>query len=188
MQKERALEIRSLGVVYGSLILVSCVADFFSHRQLLWSWTHSDLTHPRYIVFGIFFAFFYVTVALVSARLFRWGAELEKIFSQVLTPLSYFQIIQLAILSGLVEEWFFRGILLNHFGVMISSITFGLAHFLPGRAIWRWSFISFFAGLILGALYYYSGSLWLVAVVHMTINGVLLFKLNQAHMNSPTLT
>jgi membrane protease YdiL (CAAX protease family) len=188
MKKERALEIKSLLLVYGALIILSGGLDYFSHRHPLWAWRESHLSQAFFVVVGILFVVFYIGIATLSGRIFRWAAELEKLFAQVLTPLSYLHIVVLALLSGFVEEWFFRGVLLNHFGLMISSIVFGLAHFLPDRMLWRWSIISFIAGLILGMLYISSHSLWLVATLHATINGVLLFKLNHERDQAPSLT
>ncbi|MDB5037921.1 MAG: protease self-immunity [Bacteriovoracaceae bacterium] len=188
MKKERALEIKSLFLVYGTLILFACLGDWFSHHQTLWVWKESHLEHPSFIFVGFAFVFFYVAGAMLASRMFSWATELEKIFAQVMTPLSYFQIFYLSILSGFTEEWFFRGILLNHFGIIISSMIFSVAHFLPSRSLWAWPLISFFAGTFFGALYFYSESLLLVAIVHTSINIILLFRLNQATVQSPSLT
>jgi membrane protease YdiL (CAAX protease family) len=188
MKKERALEIKSLIAVYGTLVIAAMLFDYFSNGHPFWAWKQSRLQHPGTIIFGFFFAVLYILVAWVTPRLFRWGIELEKLFSQVLTPLSYFQMINLSIISGFVEEWFFRGILMNHFGWILSSIIFGLCHFIPARSVWRWSIISLIAGLVLGGIYHFSQSLWLVAILHASINGVLIFKLNQTRVASPSLT
>lgn len=188
MKKERALELKSLILVYGTLVISSAGMDYFSHRHLFYTWTQSHLKNSMSIFLALTFVSSYIGIALITPKLFRWGVELEKLFSQILTPLSYLQVLYLSALSAIVEEWFFRGILMNHFGWILSSLIFGLCHFLPAPAVWRWSVISLVAGLCLGGLYEYSGSLWLVVMAHFLINAILIFNLNKTHIASPTLT
>jgi membrane protease YdiL (CAAX protease family) len=188
MKKERALEIRSVLWVYGTLFLLCFLGDYLAYHHVLGSWKASELSHPGFIVFGIFFACFYVVVASICTRLFRWAAQLEQVFSQVLTPLSYFQTAQLAVVSGFIEEWFFRGVLYAHLGLVTSSLLFGLSHFLPGRSLWKWPLVSTLTGFVFGALYYYSHSLWLCAWVHTSMNAMILLKLNQSKVGSTSFT
>jgi uncharacterized protein len=87
----------------------------------------------------------------------------------------------LAVLPGLSEELFFRGIMMRMaakssrktvFAIILTALVFALFHFDYH------GFLSIFlAGILLGYIYYLTGSLWLSIVAHMIHNGlqVLLF-------------
>ncbi len=82
----------------------------------------------------------------------------------------------IAFLPALCEELFFRGVLQRVMinisknawtGIIITAVLFSAAHmqfqgFLPRM----------FLGVVLGALYWYSGSLWTSILAHFVINGV----------------
>jgi uncharacterized protein len=91
-----------------------------------------------------------------------------------------------AVLPALGEEFLFRGIVMRfaynntrnfHFAILFSAAIFGLAHgtvynFLP----------IMLAGVLLGYIYYFSGSLWPCIVAHFLNNAmaiVLLFLSNK---------
>ena len=85
-------------------------------------------------------------------------------------------LIIMAFLPALCEETLFRGGLQNFLtrgtnrpwlSIIIVSILFSLAHFS------FYGFLSrFFLGIVLGALYYYSGKLWLSIVAHFINNAL----------------
>ena len=87
-----------------------------------------------------------------------------------LGDMGHFQIFLIALFSGLGEEVFFRGWLLNEVGLGFSSLLFALAHFPPKRD-WRyWPAFAFFMGLILGLLCLWSGSLVFAIAAHSGVN------------------
>ncbi len=188
MKDIRAIEVKSLLIVYGVLFAVSFLADFITHYDPFFSWKPSQPLSSFVVFLTLIFIFAYVIGALLAARIFHWANEMKKIFAQVLTPLSYLQIVVLALLSGFIEEWFFRGVLMTHFGLILSSIFFGLAHFIPSRSVWMYGLISLLSGLVFGLLFKQSGNLILVALAHSTINFLLFLKLNQASVGAPSLT
>ena len=72
----------------------------------------------------------------------------------------------LALLSGIAEEALFRGVLVPEAGILASSATFSLLHVgTPGAAAW-----SFLMGLVLAALYSFSGNLLLCMAFHAASN------------------
>lgn len=88
----------------------------------------------------------------------------------------FIALVVLAFLPALCEETLFRGGLQNFLtrgtnrpwlSIIIVSILFSLAHF---------SFYGFlsrvFLGLVLGALFYYSGKLWLSILAHFINNAL----------------
>lgn len=188
MKDQKALEIRSLLLVYGSLLLVTLIGEFFFYNRFFICWHTSGELRPFYVILAIFFVAAYVGFAHIAVKFSHWGQNIHKIFAQVLTPLSYFQILILSLLSGFMEEWFFRGLLVPQLGIILSSIFFALAHFIPARSVWVYAFISFAASIILGMLYKNSGSLLLVAVTHSIINFLLIVRLNQVSVGAPSLS
>ncbi len=174
----RALEMKSLAWVYGVLVFVCLLADLIYRGNPLAAWTQSHLPSFLFVVIGISLILLNIVASWLMVHFFRWGVELESILRQILTPLSFLQILLLASISGLVEEWFFRGILQNHFGIIMSSLLFGLAHLLPTPRVWIWSLWCFVVGIIFGVIYKASGSLLLVAMIHAGINAIQLMKLN----------
>lgn len=187
MRSFRALETRSALFVYTTLIILSALSDWIYRGSPWGSW---DVFGWPQSFSSYFWALvlwgFYCMMTLGVTSFTRWGTEVERVLQQVLSPLSYFQILLLAVVSGFIEEWFFRGVLLSHFGLVISSLSFALMHFLPGGKLWTWSLICFFAGLGLGILFQSSQSLILVAIVHSAINTFVLLKINQSAHRAAT--
>jgi uncharacterized protein len=85
-------------------------------------------------------------------------------------------LIIMAFLPALCEETLFRGGLQNFlsrgtgnpwFSIMVVSVLFSLAHFS------FYGFLSrFFLGIVLGAIFHYSGKLWLSIVAHFINNAL----------------
>lgn len=182
MSEYRALDSTSVFLVYGALLLLSVVGDWHYGGSFLASWQDAQPLPTGAILAAAIFVVVTIVASTLITSLFSWGAEIERVFQQILTPLSYLQILMLSIVSGFIEEWFFRGFLLSYFGLILSSIVFGLAHFLPARRIWRWSVWAFVAGLMLGWMQMKFQNLYLTAATHAAINFFLLLKLNlKAH-------
>ena len=82
----------------------------------------------------------------------------------------------IALLPGIFEETFFRGGMQNFLtrwfkspwvAIILTSIIFSLIHL-----SYYGFLVRFGLGVILGLLYYYSGSLWLSILFHFLFNGV----------------
>ena len=174
--------------VYGILAIASMTFDFLTYHQPFGSWALSRPPSLSQCILGALFVIFYIVVTSFLTRFFKWASELEKVFRQILTPFSHLQIVLLALLSGLVEEWFFRGVVLSHLGLMLSAIFFGLCHLIPAPRLWVWSVIGTLMGLILGTIVQHTHSLWLASFIHIAINGILLWKLNRSGHQRPALS
>lgn len=84
-------------------------------------------------------------------------------------------LIVIAIIPGIVEELCFRGALQRVLiqlcrspwaGIILTGVWFSISHlefegFLPRT----------FLGIVLGAMYWYSGSIWAVIIAHIVFNG-----------------
>jgi membrane protease YdiL (CAAX protease family) len=90
-----------------------------------------------------------------------------------------FNLFLIAIIPAIGEEMFFRGVIQKklknilrnpHIAILITSFIFSAIHmqffgFLP----------RFFLGIILGYLFYYSGSLWMPIIAHFINNALFVF-------------
>jgi membrane protease YdiL (CAAX protease family) len=82
-------------------------------------------------------------------------------------------IILLALLSGMSEELFFRGILQPVIGLTAASLVFGIVHCVtPAYAAWAGGL-----GALLGAAYIATGNLIVPITIHATYNFVALVYL-----------
>jgi len=102
----------------------------------------------------------------------RFGAELAQALARLLGPLTTSQCWLLALVSGLGEELFFRGALQPAVGLWGASLLFGLAHFVPRRALAPWAVFAALVGFLLGGLYVATGSLIAPVVTHIGVNAV----------------
>lgn len=184
----KPLELNIVFLVYGLLALISMVWDWLSRGHPFQAWIDSKGLSLSMLITAAVLVVSYLGLSYIVNRLFRWARQLEHLFAQLLTPISYFQIIVISLLSGVVEEWFFRGILLSHFGVLTSSIVFGLCHLIPERGVWMWSIWSFFAGVIFALIYETSESLWLCVLIHSAVNASVLVILNHKVIESPHMS
>jgi membrane protease YdiL (CAAX protease family) len=109
--------------------------------------------------------------AIVMSRT-RWGRALGHAFARALGPLTRAQVIWLSLLSGVGEEMFFRGLLQHYLGLTITSVLFGLLHFVPRREMLPWTLLSIAAGFLLGWLYAFAGTLVAPIACHVLVNGI----------------
>lgn len=105
------------------------------------------------------------------------GERLARALAEAVGPLRPGQAWLLAVASGLGEEAFFRGALQPVAGLLLTSLLFALAHFVPRRELLLWSAFSLVAGLLLGGLYEATGNLLAPTVAHVVVNGVNLNRL-----------
>ena len=69
---------------------------------------------------------------------------------------------------------FFRGALLQEFGLVVSSLLFGLAHIGPDRRYLAWTAWAVLAGFVYGAIFELSGGLLAPIVAHAGHNAATL--------------
>ena len=93
----------------------------------------------------------------------------ERILSPAFRNLNALDIFLLSFTAGFCEEIFFRGLVLTKFGIILSSIAFGLLH-LPGLKFWIYALWAMLSGFILGFLFIWSGTLYLPIVAHAVNN------------------
>ena len=107
----------------------------------------------------------------------QWGDAMGRALAELVGKRSLRDCIVLAVVSGVAEEAFFRGVLQPALGWLLASLVFGLVHFVPKRALLPWTGFALAAGLVLGALFESTGNLVAPIVAHVGINAVNLRRL-----------
>lgn len=123
-------------------------------------------------------------LALLSRGLMRVSPGLQRLefdFAQALGPLSASAASKLALLSGVVEELFFRGLLLPWLGSIASTLLFAAAHIGPQRRYWIWTAWSAAAGAAFAWMTLATGNLTAAIVAHVVANYLGLIWLGDRH-------
>jgi len=187
MKNSSAIPFGFVLLIYGLLASIAMLWDFLSRGSPLFAWTHSELPSGLALFMAAVVVAGYVLISQVTVHLTQWGRQLEALLKQLLTPMSYLNIAILALVSGFLEEWFFRGILYSHFGIVLSSLFFGLCHLVLVGKLWIWSLTSFFMGVLFCLIVRETNSLILCALMHSGINAILLVRLNRSALERPDL-
>ena len=87
------------------------------------------------------------------------------------------EVLLAAVASGVAEELFFRAALQPLLGLWVTSAIFALLHIGPTRDFRSWPGMAFVAGVLLGVLFEWSGSVWPSVLAHGTVNGLNLLYL-----------
>jgi len=109
-----------------------------------------------------------VSAALVStSRPFR---RLADAMAAIIGPAGWPAVVIAAVASGVAEECLFRGAVQSSLGLVLASLLFAACHLVPDRRFLPWTAFALLAGLGLGGLYAWRGSLVAPVVAHFTIN------------------
>lgn len=119
-----------------------------------------------------------VGISAASAVAYKiWGsyrASANLYLNFILASLTLTDLIWLGLLPGMSEELLFRGVMLpaiglNPWGVLISSLCFGVLHF-SGAHQWSYIIWATAIGAILGASVLATGNLLVPIVAHIVTN------------------
>jgi membrane protease YdiL (CAAX protease family) len=107
---------------------------------------------------------------------------LQFLLGQHTTKDLFINLIFIALFAGVGEELFFRGIIQRllirgtgnvWLGIIVTALVFSFFHFQFFGFLPR-----FFLGLLLGAVYWYSGSLWTAILAHFLYDAVIIVVLH----------
>jgi len=146
----------------------------------LWLWLDDIRLLPAYVTpialgLGVGLGVAITLLSEVAYRLwqpYRMSADIY--LALVLKPLKVSDLIWLGVLPGMSEELLFRGVILpaigmNGFGVLISSLCFGVMHFFGARhlpyVIW-----ATLIGVLLALSALFTQNLLVPVVAHITTN------------------
>jgi membrane protease YdiL (CAAX protease family) len=138
--------------------------------------------NPESIMLGLGASLALLLISFIIAFTYEpFRKSLEALDSLILGKIKTADIIPIALLSGLGEEVFFRGILQEETGILFTSVCFALMHF-PGKQYWIYSLWALFASLFLGNIYDYTHNLFIVIMAHV-LNNLLALLLWQRYKN-----
>ena len=165
---------------YGALFAIALAWSIWSGRSVFYA---SQAAAERGIAplldTGLGLAVAAATIALSRkiTECTRWGDAMGRALAELLGERSVRDCVVLAVASGVAEEAFFRGALQPALGWLLASLVFGLVHFAPRRDLLPWTGFALGAGLVLGALFEFTGNLVAPIVAHVGINAVNLRRL-----------
>ncbi|MEE9385124.1 MAG: type II CAAX endopeptidase family protein [Nannocystaceae bacterium] len=99
-----------------------------------------------------------------------WLPKLHQEFRAILGRPSFLQATIIAGASALGEEIFFRGAMLDAWGLTISSLAFALVHIPRRRSQFAWTISAGILGFVLGELTLLTGNLGAAVTAHFVIN------------------
>jgi len=120
-------------------------------------------------VFILFFLMFVISYAISLVAMFFGAQDLNLVSSTIVAlPITY--VLYLFVVRVFLEEWFFRGFLVNKVGVIISSVLFAAGHILYGSITEVIG--AFVLGVLLARYYLKTGNLWITFIAHFIYNSV----------------
>jgi membrane protease YdiL (CAAX protease family) len=164
--------------VYGALSLVAICAALARGQSPIGegggadAWLPIDAPggHLTSIAGGLALAFVTVKATRHFVRRWAWARALHADLRPAIRHAGSGTIIVLGVASAASEELFFRGLLATTFGLIASSLAFGLLHQMRGRVRWVWAGWATVMGFLFGGLFLATGSLLGPLLAHAAIN------------------
>jgi membrane protease YdiL (CAAX protease family) len=161
-------------VVYGAIGALSAAVLVVQGRNPLdsepWLGLPALVRHAIGIAGGAALAAATIVSTRQLVRRFRWARALHAHLRPAVRHAGSGTLVVVGVASAISEELFFRGVLLTTFGLVASSIAFGLLHQVRGRARWAWAAWATVMGLLFGGLMIATGTLLGPMLAHAAIN------------------
>jgi len=119
---------------------------------------------------GVVLGLAVVIASRIAVTHLEWARALHRAFRDLLGPLTNREILVLAASSAIGEELLFRGALMPWFGLIPSTLAFGLLHIGPGVRFLPWTVSALAMGFAFGALAQATGDLGGPIAAHFVIN------------------
>lgn len=156
-------------VCEGILLLIYLLASFF-----LGTLESPRLPYLKEVLFGVLLAillcFFNASLVRASYRN-NWSwitVFVDEIITPLVSKLRVWHALVISLAAGIGEEFFFRGLLQPHIGIVFSSALFALAHFaFEIRRFYKLLILYFFVGVLFGLIYELFDSLWVPIIFHV---------------------
>lgn len=115
-----------------------------------------------------------VTILGTRALVLRstWGRTFRDELRALLADATLGDTLWLALASGVGEELLFRGALVPFWGLLASSMAFGILHLGPSRRFLGWTVWASALGVLLGEIFLCTGRIEGAILAHVTINAV----------------
>ena len=131
----------------------------------------------------------YFTMKTNWPPLSRLRSEMDEKIRPIFANSKFVDLLFISILAGVSEELFFRGwmqtMLANLFGplagIIITSLLFGLAHYLSKE----YAIYAFVTGIYLGVIFHLTGNLYILMTIHAVYDLIALGYLSKRHKGTP---
>lgn len=161
-------------VVYGALSLVAIAAALARGQSPIateaWLPIGAPFGHLASIAGGAVLALATIKATRQFVRRWGWARALHSDLRPAIRFAGGGTIMVLGIASAASEELFFRGLLGTTFGLIASSLAFGLLHQMRGRVRWVWATWATVMGFLFCTLFLATGSLVGPLLAHAAIN------------------
>ena len=161
----------STGLIFSSLLMIGYLwkRHYLRMDNLTWSVgpKYTFLWLIPFTLGGYFFAT-YINEMLHLPNLLE--GQFVDMSSNVVGVLS------IVLIGPIAEEFLFRGAIMNYLlrekgynrktAIFLSALIFGIIHFNPAQIVY-----AFLLGMVLGRIYFQTGSLLLCCIVHIVLNG-----------------
>ncbi len=158
----RIVSVYTLGLVFVTVILNKLFfKNYFPHPLAL------DLQFFLLVLVCsiVLISFVYFLVTRENFFIPRIIEKLE-VLQELLFALNHREKIYISFLAGFSEEFFFRGLLQPLWGITIASVIFGALHFVT----FGYFLLATAIGYYLGAVFHYSGNIFIPMMVHSIYN------------------
>ncbi len=155
-------------------VVASLVWIALGHNPLITEPALGRIPGPALVALSVVLG---IVIAAISVRLTRrlaervdWARELARSLRTRLSGASTAELLRTAVLVGVTEEIFFRGILQPVVGMWVAAFAFGLVHAGPGRTRLFYAAWAALTGLSFGAIFWLTGSIAGPILAHVVIN------------------
>ena len=163
--------VRFAALFYGSLTVVAAVWSGLAGFEL----RPFGEDPAAGLLLGALTAACTVSLGLFAYRLLPVLRSIsEELAPRLVDGADRASLVLVSVFSGVGEEAFFRGAVQQEFGLVISSLLFGLAHVGPDRRYLAWTAWAVMAGFVFGAIYEVSGGLLAPVLAHAGHNAATL--------------
>jgi hypothetical protein len=168
---KQGLHVFALALIYFA---VFCLSVVFGAGRGLFKFPElgSDFVSQMAVAVGagLLVAIVVCSLTYLAIRWVESIRSLAKTFSNFFEPLTSLEVFFVSIFSAMGEEFLFRGVVQHYFGWITTGVLFGILHTGPDRRFLPWTFFGVGVGLMLGALYDWSGNLLAPVTAHFIIN------------------
>jgi len=157
-------------IVAVYLPLLGLALAWSGFQGTLGGWIGPASGVPTDVLLGVAAGLGVVVLTAVLVAVSRRFERLAELMARLTGPMSWPVIALAAAASSVAEEAFFRGAVQGSFGLVAASLVFALCHAVPDRRYLPWTAFALVAGLGLGGLFLWRGSLVAPVLAHFTIN------------------
>jgi len=159
-------------IVEGMIFVFAVIWAYFSKINPFGK-IYFDISDIFYsLLFGLIILainFFSINIISKYVYFFKKLKESYDDMSMIANNVNLWGALVIAIVSGFSEEFLFRGILQEQFGIIIASVFFGLFH-IGNKKTFYYGIYAIFIGFLLGYFYLTTENLLVPIIVHVLNN------------------